>query len=42
MDEARAFAKDYNTKTVNRGKLFMWKLKDLEKNEGNLAKNKDV
>ena len=31
LDEAKAFAKDYNTKTVNRGKLFMWKLGELEK-----------
>ena len=30
LEEAKNFAKDYNTKSVNRGKLFMWKLKDLE------------
>lgn len=30
LDEAKGFAKDYNTKSVNRGKLFMWKLKELE------------
>ena len=41
LDEARAFAKDYNTQTVNRGKLFMWKLKELEKRiEGNPDINK--
>jgi len=31
LDEARNFAKDYNTRSVNRGKLFMWKLGELEK-----------
>lgn len=31
LEEAKGFAKDYNTKTVNRGRLFMWKLKELEK-----------
>lgn len=30
LEEAKGFAKDYNTKSVNRGKLFMWKLKELE------------
>jgi len=30
---ARDFAKGYNTKSVNRGKLFMWKLAKLEKEE---------
>ena len=30
LEEAKGFAKDYNTKTVNRGKLFMWKLQQLE------------
>ena len=38
LDEARAFAKDYNTKTVNRGKLFMWKLGELEKENSNKKK----
>ncbi|HSX58237.1 MAG TPA: hypothetical protein VLE47_03155 [Candidatus Saccharimonadales bacterium] len=31
LEEAKNFAKDYNTKSVNRGKLFMWKLKEMEK-----------
>ena len=31
LEEAKGFAKDYNTKSVNRGKLFMWKLAELEK-----------
>lgn len=30
LEEAKGFAKDYNTKSVNRGKLFMWKLKELQ------------
>ncbi len=30
LEEAKGFAKDYNTKSINRGKLFMWKLKELE------------
>jgi len=29
LEEAKGFAKDYTTKSVNRGKLFMWKLKEL-------------
>lgn len=29
LEEAKGFAKEYNTKSVNRGKLFMWKLKEL-------------
>lgn len=31
LEEAKGFAKDYTTKSVNRGKLFMWKLGELEK-----------
>ena len=31
LDEAKGFAKDYKTDSVNRGKLFMWKLGELEK-----------
>ncbi len=31
LEEARIFAKDYKTGSVNRGKLFMWKLTELEK-----------
>ena len=31
LEKARVFAIDYNTKSVNRGRLFMWKLTDLEK-----------
>ena len=30
LERARVFAIDYNTASVNRGKLFMWKLKELE------------
>jgi hypothetical protein len=30
LEEAKGFAKDYKTKSVNRGRLFMWKLKELE------------
>ncbi len=38
LEEAKGFAKDYNTKTVNRGKLFMWKLKELEKEKAEKEK----
>ncbi len=31
LEQAKIFAKDYNTKSVNRGKLFTWKLSELEK-----------
>lgn len=31
LEKARVFAIDYNTKSVNRGRLFMWKLVELEK-----------
>jgi len=31
LEEAKIFAKDYKTGSVNRGKLFMWKLGELEK-----------
>lgn len=31
LEEAKGFAKDYKTESVNRGKLFMWKLGELEK-----------
>lgn len=31
LERARIFAIDYNTQSVNRGKLFMWKLTELEK-----------
>ncbi len=31
LEEAKGFAKDYNTKTVNRGRLFMWRLAELER-----------
>lgn len=31
LEEAKGFAKDYKTDSVNRGKLFMWKLSELEK-----------
>lgn len=40
LEEAKGFAKEYKTQSVNRGKLFMWKLKELTeiqktKNPGN-------
>jgi len=31
LEAARLFAIDYPTKSVNRGRLFMWKLTELEK-----------
>ena len=31
LEKARVFATSYNTKSVNRGRLFMWKLSELEK-----------
>lgn len=31
LEEARIFAIDYRSRSVNRGRLFMWKLKELEK-----------
>ncbi len=31
LEKARVFAIDYNTQSVNRGKLFMWKMAELEK-----------
>lgn len=31
LEKSRVFAIDYNTQSVNRGKLFMWKLTQLEK-----------
>ena len=31
LEEAKGFAKDYKTDSVNRGKLFMWKLGELGK-----------
>ncbi len=30
LEEAKVFASDYETPTVNRGRLFMWKLRQLE------------
>jgi hypothetical protein len=30
LEKAMVFAIDYNTQSVNRGKLFMWKLQQLE------------
>lgn len=33
LHEAMVFAVGYNTKSVNRGKLFMWKLAEMEKEE---------
>ncbi len=41
LEEAKGFAKDYNTKSVNRGKLFMWKLKELEKEKQTTVKKSD-
>lgn len=31
LEKSRVFAIDYNTQSVNRGRLFMWKLTELEK-----------
>ena len=31
LDEARIFAIDYPSRSTNRGRLFMWKLAELEK-----------
>ena len=33
LETARIFAIDYPTKSVNRGRLFMWKLTELEKEQ---------
>lgn len=35
LEEAKGFAKNYKTDSVNRGKLFMWKLGELEKEKVN-------
>ena len=40
LEEARIFAKDYKTTSVNRGKLFMWKLRELEKEAKSSEKTK--
>ena len=42
LEEAKGFAKDYNTKSVNRGKLFMWKLKELETEKKDKSKSKSL
>ena len=42
LEEAKGFAKDYNTKSVNRGKLFMWKLKELENESKDKPKSKSL
>lgn len=31
LEEARIFATEYETSSVNRGRLFMWKLSELSK-----------
>jgi len=33
LEQARIFAQEYNTGSVNRGRLFMWKLAELEKEQ---------
>jgi hypothetical protein len=33
LEEARIFATDVESSSVNRGRLFMWKLAELEKGE---------
>ncbi len=38
LQEAMIFAIGYNTASVNRGKLFMWKLAELEKEKTNKSK----
>lgn len=30
LERAKVFAMDYNSKSVNRGRLFMWKLQQIE------------
>jgi len=39
LEEAKVFATDYETPSVNRGRLFMWKLKELENEK--IAKNEN-
>ena len=44
LEKARVFAIDYNTKSVNRGRLFMWKLQQLEQesdNKGSFQKRRE-
>ncbi|OGY26661.1 MAG: hypothetical protein A2Z11_00535 [Candidatus Woykebacteria bacterium RBG_16_43_9] len=38
LEIARLFAIDYPTKSVNRGRLFMWKLVELEKEQQKKSK----
>ena len=38
LEAARLFAIDYPTKSVNRGRLFMWKLVDLDKESRKTSK----
>jgi len=33
LERARVFAIDYNTRSINRGRLFMWKLGELTKSK---------
>ena len=35
LEKARIFTIDYKTKSANRGRLFMWKLAELEKEQKN-------
>ncbi|OGY25790.1 MAG: hypothetical protein A2Z24_00460 [Candidatus Woykebacteria bacterium RBG_16_44_10] len=38
LETARVFAIDYPTKSVNRGRLFMWKLVEIEKEQKKKSK----
>jgi len=40
LQEAMIFAVGYNTASVNRGKLFMWRLGELEKEKRSAQKKK--
>jgi len=40
LERAKVFAIDYNSKSINRGRLFMWKLADLEKQKKEDKKEK--
>jgi len=35
LESARIFATDFDTQSLNRGRLFMWKLAELEKDSKN-------
>lgn len=39
LEQARIFATEVDSTSVNRGRLFMWKLAELEKEEKNKTQN---